>query len=312
MGARFKNLEPTKANGLVNFLKWQLTRNRGPWKRLHAAEPGPKPPESVPAQSVRVTFINHASVLIQMDGLNILTDPIWSKRVSPVPGIGPARLRPPGIRFQDLPTIDAVLVSHNHYDHLDLPTLRRLGKAHRPKVIAGSGTAAFLRRRRVPNGVDLGWWQTTQLGGGVRVTAVPARHWSGRKLVDRNQMLWCGFVVEGSGGRVYYAGDTAWGVHFEQIAARFAPFRLAVLPIGSYKPEWFMSKSHISPVEAVRAHELLKAGTSVGVHFGTFALADDGQDEPVRDLEAALAQRTSGGNRFWVLDFGEGRDVPPL
>jgi L-ascorbate metabolism protein UlaG (beta-lactamase superfamily) len=283
-----------------DFLKWVLNRDRGYWVRWLDAPYGPPPPMRVDNGGLRVTFVNHATTLIQLDGMNILTDPVWSDRVSPLPFAGPRRHRPPGIRFQDLPPIDLVLVSHNHYDHLDVPTLKRLTRA---SIITPLGNAALLRRHGL-TAKELDWWQSAG-----PVTVVPSHHFSARGLSDRNCNLWSGFVIASQHGNVYFAGDTGWGDHFSQIADRFEPIRLALLPIGAYLPRWFMRYAHIEPAEAVRAHFVLRAQTSVAMHFGTFELGDDGQFEPVRDLERALAAHR--GARFWVLDHGEGRDVPP-
>lgn len=310
-GKRFLNQSEIAHQGARDVLKWLAQREQGEWRKWTDAEPGPKPPERVGRGELRVTWVNHATVLVQMDGLNLLTDPIWSDRCSPVGFAGPKRVRPPGIRFEDLPKIDAVLVSHNHYDHLDLPTLKRLAEKHQPRIFAGLGNKLLLDREQIGGAVDLDWWNEVPLSDEVKLTAVPAQHFSGRGPFDRDATLWMGFVVSGPAGHVYFAGDTGFGPHFAQIADRFGPMRLALLPIGAYRPRWFMSPVHISPDEALKAHEILRAATSVGIHFGTFPLADDGEHEPVRELEKLLAQ-TDPTPRFWILDFGEGRDVPAL
>jgi L-ascorbate metabolism protein UlaG (beta-lactamase superfamily) len=157
---------------------------------------------------------------------------------------------------------------------------------------------------------ELDWWQSVEVRDGVRVAAVPAQHFSGRGMFDRDRALWAGFVVSGPAGSAYFAGDTGFGAHFEEIRDRFGPPRLALLPIGAYRPEWFMSRVHTSPTEALRAHRVLGAGTSVGIHFGTFRLADDGQDEAPARVEALLREGAAPRPRFWVLGFGEARDVP--
>ena len=314
-GKRFHNQSEREdeAGGFGSFLKWQLTREKGPWRDFAAAPFGPPPPRRVDKGQLHVTFVNHATVLIQMDGLNILTDPIWSFRCSPVSWAGPKRVRPPGIRFEDLPPIDAVLISHNHYDHMDVATLARLAGEHHPRFISGLGNGAMLTKEKIVGATDLDWWQSVPLTPEVRVTLVPSRHFSGRGITDRDKNLWAGFVITGPAGSVYFAGDTGMGPHFKEIADRFSPIRLAVLPIGAFRPEWFMSRVHVSPEQALQAHHILRAGTSVGMHFGTFLLADDGQDEPPTRLRAAVEQSPTAGAakpRFWVLDFGEGRDVP--
>lgn len=309
-GEVFHNQEPQESHGFFDLIKWQATREQGPWRDWTDAAPGPPPPKRVGRGELRVTFVNHATTLIQMDGLNILTDPVWSNVVGPAFEIGPARVRPPGIRYEDLPPIDVVLVSHNHYDHMDVPTLRRLAADHKPRIFAGLGSRAIFYGEGVEGATDLDWWQVEDVAPEVRVTGVPATHFSSRGLCDRNNTLWMGFVVSGPSGIVYFAGDTGFGKHFQQIRERFGRVRLAVLPIGAYLPRWFMREVHIDPAEAVKAHLTLGAATSVGMHFGTFRLADEGQDDPPAELARAL--EAAGGGRFWVLGFGEGRDVPGL
>ena len=291
----------------ASFLKWQMNREPGRWREWVDASAGPLPPPRVDEGGLRVTFVNHATTLVQMDGVNILTDPIWSDRCSPVSFAGPKRHRPPGTRFEDLPKIDVVLISHNHYDHLDLPTLRMLQQKHDPMIITPLGNSALMTRGGVRGARELDWWGAADPGG-VRITAVPGQHFSARAISDRNCNLWGGFVISGPSGHVYFAGDTGWGKHFAEVSAKFGPMRLAILPIGAYMPRWFMKPAHISPDEAVDAHQALKAGTSVAIHFGTFNLGDDGETQPVEDLNRAIAAK--GNPRFWVLDFGEGRDVP--
>jgi L-ascorbate metabolism protein UlaG (beta-lactamase superfamily) len=307
-GERFHNPRP-REQPRGGFIRWMLNRQRGPWREEPESKPAPPPPRRAGPGELRVTFVNHATVLIQMDGFNVLTDPIWSERCSPVSWAGPRRSRPPGIRWEDLPPIDAVLISHNHYDHLDVETLRRLAQEHRPRIYAALGNGALLRSRGIPVTAELDWWQSTDLGPGLRLTSVPAQHFSNRSVTDRNRALWTGFVIQGGAGAVYFAGDTALGPHFEQIRDRLGPIRLALLPIGAFRPEWFMSPVHLSPAEALKAHQLVGAGTSVAIHFGTFQLGDDGIDEPVQLLHQEM-QRLTPRPRFWVLGFGEGRDVP--
>jgi L-ascorbate metabolism protein UlaG (beta-lactamase superfamily) len=246
-----------------------------------------------------------------VDGLNLLVDPIWSERASPVSWTGPRRVRPPGIQLEDLPPLDAILISHNHYDHLDKLTLRRLGVLRPAATFAGLGNGKVLRALGLQGVTELDWWQGVQLSPEVRLVFVPARHFSSRGLLDRNRSLWGGFMVQGPGGTVYIAGDTGFGAHFAEIRRRFGPVRLAVLPIGAFRPRWLMGQAHLSPEDAVRALQELQGGTGLAVHHGTFALADDGQDEPVEELVKAMARDQIGASRFWVLQAGEGREVPP-
>ena len=306
-GERFHNYEEGWQYE-KSFVKWMLTREIGPWRDWVDAAPGPRPPARVDDGRVRITFVNHATMLIQIDGVNILTDPIWSDRCSPLSFIGPKRHRPPGIMFDHLPPIDAVLVSHNHYDHLDIPTLWRLRARHHPRVVTPLGNSQLMARHGVGGAMELDWWQQIPVSDRVKVTLVPARHFCARGLSDRNRNLWGGFVISGPSGNVYFAGDTGFGRHFEQIAERFKPLRVALLPIGAYLPRWFMEPAHISPDDAVKAHRILAPALSIPMHYGTFNLGDDGEIEPLDDLRAAI--ETNRVQNFRVLDFGEGIEVP--
>jgi L-ascorbate metabolism protein UlaG (beta-lactamase superfamily) len=292
-GRRFLNLEPTEHAGLGSMLKWMATRDEGPWEEWREVTPS-KPPARVDGAALRVTWVNHATMLVQTAGLNILTDPIWSERCSPVSFAGPKRHHAPGVRFEDLPPIDVVLLSHNHYDHMDVPTLERLKREHRPRIFAGLGNGAF-----VEGATDLDWWQRAKLGEGVTLHAVPAQHFSSRGLADRDANLWTGYVIDAPGGPVFFAGDTGWGSHFRTIRERFGPMRVAMLPIGAFRPVWFMRAVHISPQEAVRAARDLAAQVSIPMHYGTFHLGDDGQDEPVEVLQRELSANRDV--RFEVL-----------
>ena len=307
-GKRFFLRGSEGQRGLRDFLRWQLTTQRGAWPAFVETAYGPPPPARVDGENLRVTFINHSTALIQTAGLNILTDPVWSNRVGPVSWAGLKRHQPPGLSIEDLPRIDIILLTHNHYDHLDLPTLRRIVRTHEPKVVAPLGVRALLESKNLGCSMELDWWITGPLRDGVQVTCVPAQHFSARGLRDYNNTLWCGYVLEVPEGRIYFAGDTGYGPHIGQIAQRFAPLRLALLPIGAYRPEWFMSPVHMSPEQAVRVHQIMGATTSLAIHFGTFALGDDGQMEAATCLRRALEDGDAA--RFWVLEHGEGRDVP--
>ncbi len=309
-GKRFRNAPPMEQPSFGDFLKWRRTREPGAWPDWIPSEPGPPPPERVNCDDLRVTFVNHATVLVQTGGVNLLTDPIYAKRVSPVRGIGPKRHRAPGIRFEDLPPIDVVVISHNHYDHLDMPTLKRLRKEHDPLFVVGLGTASLLHRRGVQRTVELDWWESTVLPTGVRVIGTPAAHWSLRGGGDRDRDLWMSYVLQTECGNTFFAGDTAMSTHFDAVGEAYGPFRLALLPIGAYAPRWFMHTSHIDPEQAAEARRQLRAHTAVAMHFGTFALADEGHGDAPAELRRHLHEDED--DRFWVMREGEGRDVPPV
>ena len=218
-------------------------------------------------------------------------------------------MRPPGIRFEDLPRIDCVLISHNHYDHLDAATVKRLHLEHKPAYITPLGVAAFMKKLGIES-QDLDWWQKHSLNENLEVQSVPAQHFSGRGMLDRDATLWCGYVIKRPGGNIYFAADT--GYHqpmFTEIKARTGPFVLSVLPIGAYEPRWMMSAIHVSPPEAVKIHQDLASRLSVASHFGTFPLADEGKGDAERDLREALQQQGISEEAFWILQEGEGRMV---
>jgi len=311
-GTRFRNLESTTHGTPMSLLKWMMNRDRGPWTPRDG-EPGPPPPERVSGDECRVTFVGHATLLVQVAGLNLLTDPVWAERVGPKSKVGPKRHRPPGLHFEDLPPIDAVLLSHNHYDHLCEATTQRLAERHQPTVVTGLGNAQLLRRFAVDDARDLDWWERTTLDTGVGevvVSAVPMRHFSGRGPGDRDQTLWCGLHVAHPSGAILFAGDTGYGEHFGEIRKRLGAPRLALLPIGAYRPRFMMRAIHVDPAEAVQAHVDLGARTSVAMHFGTFPLADDGMDEPERDLAQALDEAELSAEDFRVVAHGVGVNIP--
>ena len=265
------------------------------------------PPGRARADRISATFIGHSTFLLQLGGICVLTDPIWSNRCSPVSFAGPRRVRRPGQSLDVLPGVDVLLVSHNHYDHMDLPTLRKIRKRWAPLVATGLGNARHLAKARIRSAVELDWWQSTELAG-ARVTYVPSQHFSSRSLYDRNRCLWGGFVIEAGGAVVYFAGDSGYCPHFAEIGRRFPRIDLALLPIGAYEPRWFMSQQHVDPLEAVRAHLDLRSRHSLGMHFGTFQLTDESIDAPVLALRQARARAGVAESEFDVLAFGETRE----
>src|SRR5437868_5667465 len=270
-GKRFFNPDAPQVPGFRDVIRWKLTSRPEPSPSFIPDVEPSQPPPRVNGNALRVTLVNHSTVLLQQRGSNILTDPIWSERASPLSWIGPRRRRKPGVAWEDLPRIDAVLISHNHYDHLDLATLRRLAARGDSTFIVPARTARRLDSEGIGPVHELDWGESVSLSG-LTVHCVPAVHFSSRGPFDRNRTLWCGYVIECQERLVYFAGDTAFGEHFAQIRERFGSPRLALLPIGAYEPRWFMSAIHMAPEEAIRAHEILVAKTSIAIHHGTFQL----------------------------------------
>ena len=305
-GQRFFNPGvPRSSRGLLQVLRWRLRGERARWPAGLANPDFAPPPVTVPDGSVAITFINHASFLIRFPGLTILTDPIFSQRCSPVGWAGPRRARPPGIALADLPRPDVVLLSHNHYDHMDLPSLRQIQHSHAPDFVTTLGNAPALRRLGI-TATELDWWQDVTRGP-LRITATPARHFSARTPFDRNRTLWGGFMLGMPRGQVLFGGDSGMGAHWGTIRARLGAPSVALLPIGAYEPRWFMQAAHMNPAEAVRAHGDLGARQSVGMHFGTFQLTDEPIDAPLHALSAARHAAGLTGAHFDTLGFGETR-----
>lgn len=307
-GTRFHNLEPTEDKTLADLVKWN--RNKPPrewgWREIQ-----PVVPSRQVHDAIRVTWINHATFLIQTAGLNIVTDPVWSERVSPVSWAGPKRYHAPGIRFEDLPPIDAVIVSHNHFDHMDVATLQRLAREHRPRFLVPLGNSAFLERFGISNAVDLDWWESASIGEKVEVVSVPVQHWSTRTRMDLRKTLWSGYILKTPAGNIYFAGDAglATGKAFQLTGERYGPFRVALLPIGSHLPRWFMQDHHCSPADAIQAHGFLRSESSIAMHFGCFDLGDDSQDQAPRELLAELARMGTSAPKFLIINPGESRDI---
>ncbi len=305
-GKKFFTPGGRQAQGLSGVFKWMSNRKHEPWKIQHNVSHGAKPPERV-GRGSRITFVNHSSFLIQVDGINILTDPVWSERVSPFSWAGPKRMRPPGIRFEDLPKIDLILLTHNHYDHLDLPTLTSIYRKHQSKIVTSLGVKAFLESRNIDNATELDWWETFKFNDSILIESVPAQHFSSRGMFDRDATLWCGFVIRRPGGNIYFVGDTGYHPNiFKEIGERCAPIDVAIVPIGAYKPEWFMSPIHVSPAEAVQIHSDIQSRLSIATHFGTFPLADDTLEDPIFGLQQALKEKGISPESFIVPKEGEG------
>ena len=307
-GTRFRNAVPAPSPSVWRVARHILFGRGGAWpEAMLAAEATPALAQPRRAGEVAVTFVNHATVLLQLEGLTILTDPVWSERVGPWSWAGPPRARAPGVPFEALPAIDVVLISHNHYDHLDLPTLERLEAAHHPLVLVPLGDAALLRDAGITRVVELDWAQSVELPGGVEIVFLPAQHNSGRTPWTADRSLWGSYLIRRGAGGVYFAGDTAYEAHFAAIRARYGPVDLALLPIGAYLPEAMMRPFHMSPAEAVRAQRDLGARHAVGIHYGTFQLSDEDFEQPVRDLAVALAAAPELPGPFEALPEGTTR-----
>ncbi len=293
-----------------DVLKWRLTSERANWpdwiKTQYRKVISPKA-----SDQLKATFVNHATVLVHMNGSYILTDPIWSERPSPVSFAGPKRVRNPGIKFHELPKIDAVVISHNHYDHFDIPTLKKLIDVHNPYILVGLNSSKVFKRNGINTEkiVELDWEEEFKFMNDkneeITITFLPAQHWSMRGPFDRNQMLWGAYLLQSNNHKVYFAGDTGYSPHFSKLQEQYGPVDLALLPIGAYLPRWFMRIAHLNPDDAVQAHIDLNATNSMAIHFGTFQLSDEGMYEPHFDLKKALRERGISKENFVLPRFGE-------
>ena len=264
----------------------------------------PRQPARRDGASAVVTFIGHATFLIQTAAGNILTDPMYSERAGPWNRVGPRRVRPPAVRFEDLPRIAVVLLSHNHYDHCDLRTLGLLARRFDPIVITPLRNASLVRSTGIRRVEELDWWQEATTAP-LPIALTPAHHFSARSPLDRNRALWGGFIIVAGSRRIYFAGDTAYASVFRDVGRRLGPVDLALLPIGAYEPRWFMQAVHMNPAEAVQAHLDLEASQSIGMHFGTFQLTTEGIDAPLRALDQARQARNIESPAFRTISFGE-------
>jgi L-ascorbate metabolism protein UlaG (beta-lactamase superfamily) len=312
-GTIFFNPQGRPPAGFADLMRWQLGGGRARWP---VEWPSPfaqaKPERRVSGQRLVVTMVGHATLLIQAGGVNILTDPVWSERASPLSFAGPRRVNAPGIAFEDLPPIDLVLLSHNHYDHLDLATLARLKAAHDPLVITPLGNDTIVHQR-VPDMRTVAHdWGELATCGSLPVHIEPAHHWSARGVGDRRMALWAGFAVDAPGGAIYVVGDTGFhgGVNYREAARKHGGFRLAILPIGAYEPRWFMEPHHQNPREAVEGMMLAEAAFAAGHHWGTFPLTNEPINEPRDLLHAALDEKGIERDRFRPMQPGEVWEVP--
>jgi N-acyl-phosphatidylethanolamine-hydrolysing phospholipase D len=317
---RFRNPWPqSEPHGLGALMRWARERRARPPipSPRRGSFPAATPALSYPraaAGDFTATWIGHSTVLLQMGGLNLLTDPVFSERAFPVQWMGPRRLMAPGLAIDALPPLDLVLLSHSHYDHLDRWAVKRLAQVHPEATwIVPLGLGAYVRPWGVRDIIELDWWQEA-MSRGVRITATPARHFSARRLGDRNRTLWCGFAIEREGARAWFAGDTAYHPQFGELAARCGPFDLVMIPIGAYDPRWFMERVHVDPEEAVRIYlDLIEPHPEppgplmLGIHWGTFRLTDEPMEEPPHRTRTRWRETGLEEDRLWIASFGETR-----
>ncbi len=308
----FQNPYAHDQANIADFFKWRLTRTgRAPDKDTAA----PFPPAGVNPLCLRsdhkkntLTWIGQSTLMFQTAGSTLLTDPIFSQRASPVEWAGPVRITPPGIPFERLPKIDIVVISHDHYDHLDEETIMQIvsGKGgDSVRFFVPLGMKDWFTGRGVHNVEELDWWESRTVTGGVTVTAVPIQHWSKRSLFSRNKTLWAGWVIRSSTANFFFAGDTGYCPVFKEIGDRLGPFDIAAIPIGAYAPRWFMAPQHVNPEEAVKIHLDIKSKKSVAIHWGTFILSDEPFDEPPKKLADERQKAGLPENAFMLLKHGE-------
>jgi N-acyl-phosphatidylethanolamine-hydrolysing phospholipase D len=312
--ARYRNIGGEIGHGTLGVRFPFMLRRLGTYFRSGAGAPtlldndGAFLRENARHSIPTVTWVGHATLLVQLEHLTFLTDPTWSNRPSPVPLIGPGRYVPPGLEMEDLPPIDFVVISHNHYDHLDLPTLRALARRNQEtRFFVPMGNAELLRRNGIQQVEELDWGDTATYEG-VSIHCLPSQHWSKRGLGDDNKALWSSWAVTGSQRRFYFSGDTGYFPGFKAIGDRLGPFDLVAVPIGAYAPRAMMRESHMNPEEALNAAVDLQARRAVAMHFGTFDLSDEPLDEPPRRFRQAAENSSLGASGAWVLDIGETRE----
>lgn len=312
-GERFFNSTGVQARSFSTLPRWWWEQWKNKtlvrWPKSVPLTRTPKLPTAVPAGQVAVTFIGHSTFLLQFDGLTVLTDPIFAEYAGPFGRLGPKRVRPPALKLEQLPPLDAVLVSHNHYDHLDLDTLRWIARERRPLFVTTLGNKAWLETRGVTNVVELDWWQAHRARADLEVVCTPAHHFAARTPWDRCKTLWGGLYLRTAAGPLFFCGDSGWASHFAEIREKLGAPALTLMPIGAYEPRWFMTPVHMNPDESVRAHVALGTRQSIGMHFGTFQLTDEGIDAPLEALAAARKAQGVAEADFTTLDFGETRLV---
>lgn len=312
-GTRFFNPGKPMVKGWRELLRWRLTRRPQPWPAYSELAATDQPPPRVAGNLLRLSFVGHVTVLLQTQGLNILTDPVWSDRASPFSWLGPRRVHPPGIRLADLPPVDLVLISHNHYDHLDVATVAKLWRRDHPRIIVPLGNDTILRAHIPDLQVEAyDWGESVAITPEVTVHLEPMHHWSARGARDQNRALWAAFVLAAPGGPVYFVGDSGYGHgdYYREAREKYGPFRLALLPIGSYEPRWFMAYGHMNPQEAVQAFADLGSPPTLPIHYGMFQLADTGYEAPLQDLKTAMEAAAVAAGRIRPIRAGDHWWIP--
>lgn len=305
-GQRFTN--PTLAEQIspgISDIFGMIREGRPDWPTRLENAGLPKLDVDLGQDGIALTFVNHVTFLIQMPGVTILTDPVWSERTSPVSWFGPRRVRDPGLAFDALPFVDVVLISHNHYDHLDLATLKQLNARFSPLFLVPLGNRALLESAGIANVQEMDWWDARDVSSATRITFTPSQHSSGRGVFDRDRTLWGSFFIKHGNRSLYFGGDGGYSGQFTEIRQRLGAPDIALLGIGSYVPRWFMKPLHKNPAEAVRAHLDLGATLSIGMHMGTFQLAGETFEQPFTELADALAREGIDPDRFITLQEGE-------
>ena len=303
-GKTFVNPSGKQANGLSQVLKYFREPRIDKWIKNYETDVNTSPIPKPTAQEIQYTFVNHSTFLIQHQGVNILTDPIWSERCSPFQFAGPARMRPPGIPFDNLPKIDVVLISHNHYDHLDENTVIEIQKKWAPLFIVPLGLKKVMEKMTCTRVFEIDWWESTNFDQ-LKIKAVPTNHFSSRGMFDRDVTLWAGYIIESNFKKMYFLGDGGYSDIFKTIGEREGPFDLSFIPIGAYLPEWFMSPIHISPIQAIQVHQDVRSQKSIAMHFGTFPLAKDGPLRPPQELAKGLEEKGIAKESFMVPEEGQ-------
>lgn len=301
---KFVNTEKVAAKSFFDVIKWKLNNTAADWPEDLKNEFQYKNPDKIDSNQIAVTFINHSSFLLQLEKFNILTDPVFSKRVSPFSWVGPSRARELGIKIDELPNIDLVIISHNHYDHLDINSLALLNEKFKPLFLIPIGDGKILKNKGITNYIELHWWQTALLNQDLKITFTPAQHFSNRGLFDRDKSQWGSYMINYKNQNIYFGGDTGYSPHFKKIGNHFKEIKLSFIPIGAYEPRWFMRDVHVNPDDAVQAHIDLKSQKSIGMHFGTFQLTDESINEPIYDLQLALKKYKVEKEKFITLELG--------